>query len=183
MKLNGTLSILSALTSFALWVAATPLSNGPRKTSALNRVSLSLEEYPPSPLDRRIVDYLGDGWWLHYDTWSSLLPWQEAAEGIEGFFSTIVESANGVWLNEAPRHYLQVFKGDLNFELFSESQPVSWQFVASLADTIRQALENGMSGMFDMRIISSTGVVVYVHLRVKQAFRAGAQVAAAAAAA
>lgn len=39
---------------------------------------------------------------------------------------------------------------------------------------MRRATELGFAGMFDMRIITPTGVVVFVHLRVRQAMVAAA---------
>ena len=125
-------------------------------------------------LERRHSKHLGNGWWMHYDTWASLLPWGLAAEGIEEFLNVIVEKANGEWLNQNPQHYFKIMKGGLHIEFYSEAVPISWPFIARYADAIRQSLDLGFVGMFDMRVIDPTGVVVYIHLRVRQALAAAA---------
>ena len=127
-----------------------------------------------SPLERRHTKHLGNGWWMHYDTWASLLPWGLAAEGIEEFFNVIVERANGEWLNQNPQHYFKIVKGGLMIEFYSELVPVTWPFIARYAGAMRRAVDMGFAGMFDMRIVDPTGVVVYVHLRVRQALLAAA---------
>ena len=127
---------------------------------------------PGLQLERRYSKHLGNGWWMHYDTWASLLPWGLAAEGIEEFFNVMVERANGVWLDQNPQHYLKIVKGGLMIEFYSELVPVAWPFIATYADAMREALDRGFAGMFDMRIVDPTGVVVYVHLRVRQALLA-----------
>lgn len=127
-----------------------------------------------SHLDRRGTIDLGDGWWMHYDALIAVLPWPTSAQAIEGLFQAIYENANGAWQDLGPQHYLEVLKGELKIEFFSELQPISWAFVAGFADTMARALERGFVTMFDMRIVAPTGVVVYVHLRVKQALAASA---------
>ena len=125
-------------------------------------------------LDRRGSFDLGDGWWMHYDALISILPWPAAAQAIEGLFQAIYENANGAWQDQGPQHYLEVLDGDLKIEFFSELQPMSWAFIAGFADTMSRALDRGFISMFDMRIVAPSGVVVYVHLRVKQALAAAA---------
>ena len=127
-----------------------------------------------SHLERRDSIDLGDGWWMHYDALVSVLPWPSASQAIEGLFQAIYVNANGAWQDQGPQHYLEVLKGDLQVEFFSELQPISWAFIAGFADTMTRALERGFITMFDMRIVAPTGVVVYVHLRVKQALAAAA---------
>ena len=139
-----------------------------RSSGIIQRISLT------SHLDRRGSIYLGDGWWMYYESWASLLPWRDAAEGIEEFLGKIQENANSVWQDRGPQHYLNVVKGDLKIEFFSELQPIPWHFVAGFADNMRRALDRGFATMFDMRIVGPTGVVVYVHLRVRQALAAAA---------
>lgn len=111
---------------------------------------------------------------MYYDTWTSFLPWGDAAEGIGEFFGTIQEKANSVWQERGRQHYLQVVKGDLKIEFFSELQPIPWYLVAGFAKKMRGALDLGFTAMFDMRIVGPTGVVVYIHLRLRQALAAGA---------
>ena len=125
-------------------------------------------------LDRRGSFDLGDGWWMHYDALTSILPWPTATQTMEGLFQAIYENANGIWQDQGPQHYLEVLKGDLKIEFFSELQPMSWAFIAGFADTMSRALNRGFLSMFDMRVVAPTGVVVYVHLRVKQALAASA---------
>lgn len=125
-----------------------------------------------NPVERRHTKHLGNGWWMHYDTWASLLPWGLAAEGIEEFFNVIVERANGEWLNQDPQHYFKIVKGGLMIEFYSELVPITWPFIARYAGAMRRAVDMGFAGMFDMRIVDPAGVVVYVHLRVRQALLA-----------
>ena len=128
--------------------------------------------YPGPQLERRHSKHLGNGWWMHYDTWASLLPWGLAAEGIEEFFNAIVDRANGAWSEQNPQHYFKIVKGGLQIEFYSELVPVTWPFIARYAGAMRRALDLGFAGMFDMRIVDPTGVVVYVHLRVRHALLA-----------
>lgn len=93
---------------------------------------------------------------------------------MESFFKTILEKANGEWLRNDPQHYLEVVKGDINLEFFSELAPIDWRFIARYAQTMCRALELGFAGMFDMRIVAPNGVVVYIHLRIRQALAAAA---------
>ena len=123
-------------------------------------------------IEQRGSHHLGQGWWLHYNTFSSLLPWHVAAEGIENFFQTIIERANGEWLSQNPQHYLEIAKGDLKIEFYSELAPITWQFIAQYASIMCHALDLGFAAMFDMRLVTPTGMVLYVHLRVKQALAA-----------
>ena len=117
---------------------------------------------------------LGGGWSMFYDTWAPLLPLDLSTAVLGSFFEAISQNAKGVWLNRGLQHYLEVEKGALEIEFYSELQPITWFFIARFADTMRRATELGFVGMFDMRIITPTGVVVYVHLRVRQALAAAA---------
>ena len=125
-------------------------------------------------LDRRGSFHLGDGWWMHYDALISILPLPGAAQALEGLFQAIYDHANGAWQDQGPQHYLEVLEGDLGIEFFSELQPMSWAFIAGFAETMSHALDRGFISMFDMRIVAPSGVVVYVHLRVKRALVAAA---------
>lgn len=132
-----------------------------------------IQPRPLTPhLNRRSAINLGDGWWMFYDSYTSLLPWQDAAEGIGEFFETIQEKANSVWQERNPQHYLNVVKGDLKIEFFSQLRPIPWPFVAEFADTMCRAINRGFANMFDVRVVGPTGVVVYVHLRVRLALLA-----------
>lgn len=111
---------------------------------------------------------------MYYDTWMSLWPWHVAAAGIETFFQAIIDKANGEWLTQDPQHYLEVVKGGLAIEFYSELQPISWSFIAQYADTMLRALELGFVGMFDMRIVAPIGTMVYIHFRVRQPLAATA---------
>lgn len=111
---------------------------------------------------------------MFYYSWTSLLPWRDAAEGIGEFFEIIHEKANSVWQERDPQHYLNVVKGDLKIEFYSELQPIPWHFVAGFADAMRRAIDRGFATMFDMRVVGPTGLVVYVHLRLRQALAAAA---------
>lgn len=111
---------------------------------------------------------------MYYDTLTSLIPWQIAAAGIETFFQSISEKANGEWLSQDPQHYLEIMKGDLKIEFYSELLPITWSFIADFANTMLRALELGFVSMFDMRIVAPTGMVVYIHLRIRQALAATA---------
>lgn len=111
---------------------------------------------------------------MYYDNLMSLIPWPIAAAGIETFFQSISEKANGEWLSKDPQHYLEVVKGDLKIEFYSELSPMTWSFIANFADYILHALELGLVSMFDIRIVAPSGIVIYVHLRVRQALAAAA---------
>ena len=129
---------------------------------------------PSISLDRRGAKHLGQGWWMYYDTLTSLIPWQIAAAGIENFFQSISEKANGEWLSRDPQNYLEITKGDLKLEFYSELLPINWSFIADFANTMLHALELGFVSMFDMRIVAPNGMAVYIHLRVRQALAATA---------
>lgn len=111
---------------------------------------------------------------MDYNSWQSLLSWEVAAAGIKNFFETISERAKGEWLSNNPQQYLQVVKGDLKLDFFSELEPISWAIVAEVAERLRRSLDLGLMGMFDMRLIAPTGTIIYVHLRVGNALAAGA---------
>ena len=165
--------------TFIAWAILALLAAGSPLRASNNDIDINHDNqnarWIPGPhLERRYSKHLGNGWWMHYDTWVSLLPWGLAAEGIEEFFNVIVERANGEWLNQNPQHYFKIMKGGLMIEFYSELVPVAWPFIAYYADAMRRALDLGFAGMFDMRIVDPAGVVVYVHLRVRQALLAAA---------
>ena len=128
----------------------------------------------PKFLDRRGSKDLGNGWWMYYDTWKPLLQLDDSAASLESFFQAISENANGIWLNLGPQHYIELSKGELQIRFFSDALPITWMFVARFANTMRRAIGLGFVGMFDMRIVTPTGVVVYVHLRIRNALAAAA---------
>ena len=162
--------------TFIAWALLTFLATGTPVRGSDNDIEIYLQHQKAAwnPVERRLSKHLGNGWWMHYDTWASLLPWRLAAEGIEEFFTVIVERANGEWLNQNPQHYFKVVKGGLMIEFYSELAPVSWPFIARYAASMRRALDLGFVGMFDMRIVDPSGVVVHIHLRVLQALLAAA---------
>ena len=98
---------------------------------------------------------LGDGWYMTYNSISSIIPTQIGAARMEDFFTQVVDSAANQISNTVNETDNLAFNfGGFNLRL-SSAAPISWSWVINFAAVMLDNVSNNFAAMFSGEAYSS----------------------------
>lgn len=98
---------------------------------------------------------LGDGWYMTYNSISSIVPSQIGAAGMESFFTQVVDSAANQISNTVNETSNLAFNfNGLNLRL-SSTAPISWTWVINFAAVMLDNVSTNFASLFTGEAYSS----------------------------